>query len=159
MKMKDKIIMHAITIIGCTIFIVCTFIGAYLFALDNISQYHLPAPVGSTTKEEARGIIDTLGLDARVAEVAATGSMLPVMNETTVLIVADEPVKVGDLAIYRNDEGISVVHRIIGETANGEWIFHGDNIHSGNIWFMFGFDENEIVRKDQVEYRVKMILY
>lgn len=96
-----------------------------------------PSPQGTT------GQLD-LGVFSAVAD---TGSMEPVLNGTTKVVLVKEPVSIGDIAVY--DSGTdTVAHRIVGETSNGMWIFRGDNSNG-----------TEFVPKSKVLWRVKAIIY
>ena len=80
--------------------------------------------------------------------VADTGSMLPWLDAgITVVLELTDKVSVGDVAVYRNEDGGLVIHRIVGEQ-DGRWIFKGDNNYV-----------TEIVDKDCVVWRLIAVFY
>lgn len=64
------------------------------------------------------------------ANLTVTGSsMLPMLRQnydSVSLEIADRPLKVGEIALYRNDRGKYILHRVIRNTAEG-YLFCGDN--------------------------------
>lgn len=127
------------------------------------SPKNTPTPNGVSTEQQAIAVGRLIGgYDFGIGTITATGSMLPVLNPSVWMILTTEPVSIGDIAIFdpKDGRGRTVVHRIIGETEDGKWIFQGDN----NIRYTglsIGGDDvsTEIVNKEDVLWRVKAILY
>jgi hypothetical protein len=99
-----------------------------------------PSPSGTLTYED----FSLAGY--KVCPIAGTGSMEPTLNGSSHVLLANEPVSIGDIAIYENGSDF-IIHRIIGER-EGQWVFKGDAI-----------DQVEYVAKDRVVWRVMAIIY
>jgi hypothetical protein len=81
--------------------------------------------------------------------IAPTGSMLPLMDTGTICLLNNEPVQIGDFAVYKASDGGLVVHQIIGEQ-DGKWVFKGIN----NLT-----PDPDLVNKENVIFRVKALIY
>ena len=77
-----------------------------------------------------------------------TGSMKPVMDSDTIVIVSQEQVAIGDFAVYKRADGVLILHQIIREDGD-YWIFQGTN----NI------NSDSPVLKSDVLYRVVALVY
>ena len=68
-------------------------------------------------------------IDGKVYAVAPSGSMLPTLDEGSIVTVEKvtlEKLKRGDIVIYRNRSGMVVIHRLY-ERHDNRWFVLGDN--------------------------------
>ena len=91
----------------------------------------LSAPRSNVTRQNAlalaRHVATTIG--GQVYAVAPTGSMLPVLDEgsiVTVEKVSFDRLRAGDIIIYRDSAGKAVIHRLY-EHHGDRWFVLGDN--------------------------------
>ncbi len=102
-----------------------------------------PSPHSQVSREKA-----TL-MGYIVSPVANTGSMEPLINGESLLLLDKAPVSIGDVVVY--ESGIELwAHRIIGEYED-YWVCQGDANRSEN--------QREYVPKGRVVWRVMGILY
>jgi hypothetical protein len=86
--------------------------------------------------------------DFEVTKVAPTGSMRPVMDSGTTVLLSTNPVKLWDFAVYEKADGGLILHQIIGEDGD-YWIFQGTNN---------GYADSPVL-KSRVVYRVEAVIY
>ncbi len=68
------------------------------------------------------------GMDFQIPITGTSMNPLLYQNRDFVKIVKPVlPLKVGDIPLYRRDDGTFVLHRVVGIKANGEYIMCGDN--------------------------------
>lgn len=71
---------------------------------------------------------DVIAQQGRLVYTNVGDSMIPVIREGNLLIIeaVREPLKVGDIPLYKRDTGQYVLHRIVG-IRNGKYMMKGDN--------------------------------
>jgi len=89
------------------------------------------APRSSVSREHALSLaqITAATVGGQVFTVAPTGSMKPTLDESSVVTVekvAFTQLRAGDIVIYRNAEGIPIIHRLY-EQHGAAWLVLGDN--------------------------------
>jgi len=95
------------------------------------TQKDKPSPTSNLSLTTAKRYVRS-GFNSkyRTMRVMDTNSMEPVIDDNTLLILDQRPKKkdlgVGDIAVYWFKD-ILIVHRIIGYTSDGRFIFKGDN--------------------------------
>jgi hypothetical protein len=75
-------------------------------------------------------LVEALRWGGHVTFTATGVSMLPMlrhMRDTVTLRPARGDARVGDVALYRRENGQFVLHRIVGVEENGDYVFCGDN--------------------------------
>lgn len=115
-----------------------------------------PAPVSRMKKDEALMLAKlwAAGDPARrsFTTVASTGSMLPVLDSNSILLmerVTAGELRKNDIAIYESAKGdMSIVHRAKEVLPDGVY-FEGDNNHRSDGW----------IKPDKVRWRIAGILY
>lgn len=112
------------------------------------------APRSSVSRDSAMALaqLTARSVGGSVFTIAATGSMKPTLDETSV--VAVEPVKFtvlrqGDIVIYRSSVGAPIIHRLY-EQRGDRWLVLGDN--NGSI-------DREAVTQNNFLGRVCAIFY
>jgi signal peptidase I len=115
-------------------------LSSFIFALPVFAALFLSgctaptapvAPQSSLSRENALAIAqrtaDAMG--GRVFTIAPTGSMKPTLDENSVVaveIVDFGQLRQGDIVIYRDAAGVSIVHRLYQQTG-ARWLVLGDN--------------------------------
>ena len=89
------------------------------------------APRSNVSREHALSLAkmtaNTVG--GQVFTIAATGSMKPTLDESSVVTIETVPfqsLRKGDIVIYRNRAGSPVIHRLF-EQHGSRWLVLGDN--------------------------------
>jgi signal peptidase I len=95
------------------------------------SNVTLAAPRSTVTRAMALNLAKQVAanIDGKVYAVAPTGSMLPTLDEGSIVTmekVTLEKLKRGDIVIYRNSSGTVVIHRLYEKHEN-RWFVLGDN--------------------------------
>ena len=98
------------------------------------------APRSTVSRNEAIALAKHVAasIDGQVYAVAPTGSMLPTLDDGSIVAVEKVPLdrlQKGDIVIYRNAAGIAVIHRL--------YECHGDR------WFVLG-DRNASIDRETV---------
>jgi hypothetical protein len=88
-----------------------------------------------------------LVFNAEILGVGDTGSMEPTLNGESRIIVANDPVEVGDIVVFQNGAK-TWVHRIVADLGD-KWVTQGDA----------NPNQKEFVPKENVVWRVIGILY
>lgn len=113
------------------------------------------APRSDVTVSDAEALGQLSGLgdpSRRWGHIAATGSMIPTLDESSVVlyeIVPYDDLHVGDIVVYSNRDGIHVIHRLAEKRGDDFWPL-GD--HNGKM-------DGEYVTRQNFLYRVWGILY
>lgn len=89
------------------------------------------APRSSVSRDHAVSLaqIAASNVGGQVFTVAASGSMKPTLDENSIVTIETVPfaeLRKGDIIIYRNRQGVPIIHRLYEET-NGRWLVLGDN--------------------------------
>ena len=85
-----------------------------------------------------------------VARVAATGSMLPCLDEKTFVVarsVYAHEVQLGDVLVFNRQNGDTVIHRVVERIGKKRWRMKGDNNDVPDI---------ETIGKSQLVGRVEL---
>lgn len=98
------------------------------------------APRSAVSRDEAVNAAETLAnnIGGQVYAVAPTGSMIPTLDEGSIVTVEKVPLsrlQKGDIVIYRNAAGTPVIHRLFER--------------HGNRWFVLG-DGNAAIDRETV---------
>jgi signal peptidase I len=89
------------------------------------------APRSTVTRAKALYLARVVaeGIDGQVYAIAPSGSMLPTLDEGSIVTVEKatlDQLKRGDIVIYRNSSGMVVIHRLY-ERHDDRWFVLGDN--------------------------------
>jgi signal peptidase I len=95
------------------------------------SNVAFAAPRSTVTRAKALNLAKQVAesIDGRVYAVAPSGSMLPTLDEGSIVTVEKvtlAELKRGDIVIYRNSSGMVVIHRLY-ERHENRWFVLGDN--------------------------------
>ena len=109
----------------------------------NRTTADLAAPRSTVAREKALTLARQVAasIDGKVYAVAPSGSMLPTLDEGSIVTVERvtlDKLKKGDIVIYRNAAGLVVIHRLYEQHEN--------------CWFVLG-DNNPSVDRDTVSSR------
>lgn len=112
------------------------------------------APRSSVPRENAMALAQftAASVGGQVFTVAATGSMKPTLDESSVVTVEKVNfvnLRQGDIVIYRSASGAPIIHRLY-EQQTGRWLVLGDN--NGTI-------DREAVTSENLIGRVCAIFY
>lgn len=105
--------------------------GAVLASGCSSTVSTATAPRSSVSREKALSLAQVTAstVGGQVFTVAATGSMKPTLDESSVVTVervAFAALRQGDIVIYRNAAGRPIIHRLY-EARGTSWLVLGDN--------------------------------
>lgn len=112
------------------------------------------APRSSVSREHALSLAQMTAatVGGQVFTVAPTGSMKPTLDESSVVTVEKvtfTQLRAGDIVIYRNSNGLAIIHRLY-EQHGHSWLVLGDN--NGSV-------DREAVTAQNLVGRVCAIFY
>lgn len=112
------------------------------------------APRSSVSREHALSLAQMTAatVGGQVFTVAPTGSMKPTLDESSVVTVERvvfAELRAGDIVIYRNSNGLAIIHRLY-EQHGQSWLVLGDN--NGSV-------DREAVTSHNLVGRVCAIFY
>lgn len=112
------------------------------------------APRSSVSREHALSLaqLTATTVGGQVFTIAATGSMKPTLDESSVVTAEKVPfgeLRRGDIVIYRSTGGFPIIHRLY-EQHGSSWLVLGDN--NGSV-------DREAVTQDNFMGRVCAIFY
>ena len=126
------------------------------YRLEESPSNHVTGGGLSIDRQKNRVLLSAT--DATTSSVAGTGSMLPIINQYTEVVMIPatvDNVQVGDMAIYNyggwgNLPKKRILHRVVGINPDGGYIFRGDNNPN---------NDTEPVYIDQLEGVVVAVVY
>jgi signal peptidase I len=129
-------------------------LGAAAFLSGCATATPASAPRSSVPRESALSLaqITANTVGGQVFTIAATGSMKPTLDESSVVAVEPVPfvnLRQGDIVIYRSVSGAPIIHRLY-EQHGSRWLVLGDN--NGGI-------DHEAVTSENFLGRVCAIFY
>lgn len=112
------------------------------------------APRSKVSRENALSLAQftARAVGGQVFTIAATGSMKPTIDESSVVTIEKVPfveLRRGDIVIYQSAAGLPIIHRLY-EQQNSGWLVLGDN--NGSI-------DRELVTAQNLVGRVCAIFY